>query len=191
MEAGLSAGQTQPVTLTAEELCRRYSASVCRFAAIVASNTGEAEDLAQDALLRAIWAIDSYDPRRGTPEAWLWRIVVNASRDAARRRQRMGWLIDRIGLITPRETDSVETLALEKLRDADLVAHLRRLPERDRALLALRYGLGLDTGEAGEGVGLRAGSAGKADPRAPPRLRGRIGCCFREPCSSVACPAPN
>ena len=181
MEAVLSAGQTQPVTLTAEELCRRYSASVCRFAALVASNTGEAEDLAQDALLRAIRAIDSYDPRRGTPEAWLWRIVVNASRDAARRRQRMGWLIDRIGLITLRETDSVETLALERLRDADLVAHLRRLPERDRALLALRYGLGLDTEEAGQAVGLSADSAGKAIRRALARLRARLEVGFREP----------
>ena len=179
MEAVLSAGQTQPVTLTAEELCRRYSASVCRFAALVASNTGEAEDLAQDALLRAIRAIDSYDPRRGTPEAWLWRIVVNASRDAARRRQRMGWLIDRIGLITQRETDSVETLALERLRDADLVAHLRRLPERDRALLALRYGL--DTEEAGQAVGLSAESAGKAIRRALARLRARLEVGFREP----------
>ena len=181
MEAVLSAGQTQPVTLTAEELCRRYSASVCRFAAIVASNTGEAEDLAQDALLRAIRAIDSYDRRRGTPEAWLWRIVVNASRDAARRRQRMGWLIDRIGLITLPETDSVETLALERLRDADLVAHLRRLPERDRALLALRYGLGLDTEEAGQAVGLSAESAGKAIRRALARLRARLEVGFREP----------
>src|SRR5207302_9079785 len=111
MGPALSAGQTQPVTLTAEELCRRYSASVCRFAAIVASNTGEAEDLAQDALLRAIRAIDSYDPRRGTPEACLWRIVVNASRDAPRRRQRQARLIDRIGLTTPLEADSGATLA--------------------------------------------------------------------------------
>src|SRR5438067_13690556 len=101
MEAVLSAGQTQPVTLTAEELCRRYSASVCRFAAIVAPNTGEAEDLAQDALLRAIRAIDSYDPRRGTPAAWLWRIVVNASRHAARRPQRAGRPSDRMGPTTP------------------------------------------------------------------------------------------
>src|SRR5689334_6588251 len=115
MEAVLSAGQSRPVTLTAEELCRVYAARVCRFAALVARNADEADDLAQEALLRAVRAVASYDSTRGSAEAWLWKIVVNAARDSARRRERMQWLIERIAISTPRESESVEALALERL----------------------------------------------------------------------------
>jgi RNA polymerase sigma-70 factor, ECF subfamily len=180
MEAVLSAGHSLPVTLNAEELCRLYAPSVCRFAALVAPSANDADDLAQDALLRAVRAVASYDPARGSAEAWLWKIVVNAARDAARRRERMRWLIERIALSTPRESESVESLALERLRDSDLVAHLRRLPHRDRTLLALRYGLGLNTDEVGAAVGLNADSAGKAIRRALARLRARLEVTFGE-----------
>jgi len=119
MEAVLNAGESRPAILSAEELCRRHAASVCRFAALVAPNANEADDLAQDALLRAVRAVSSYDSTRGSAEAWLWKIVVNAARDSARRRERMRWLIERIAISTPRESESVEAIALERLRDAD------------------------------------------------------------------------
>ena len=40
--------------LTAEELCRQYAERVYRFAAMISRGETEAEDLAQDALERAI-----------------------------------------------------------------------------------------------------------------------------------------
>ncbi len=181
MEAVLSASRSQPAVLSAEELCRRYAASVCRFAALVSPRADDADDLAQEALLRAVRAVASYDPNRGSAEAWLWKIVVNTARDSARRRQRLGWLIERIALSTPRESESVEAIALDRLRDADLVAQLRRLPHRDRTLLALRYGLGLETDEVGAAVGLSADSTGKAIRRALARLRARLEVTLREP----------
>src|SRR6266581_3449076 len=119
MEAVLNAGESRPAILSAEELCRRHAASVCRFAALVAPNANEADDLAQDALLRAVRAVSSYDSTRGSAEAWLWKIVVNAARDSARRRERMRWLIERIAISTPRESESVKAIALERRRDAD------------------------------------------------------------------------
>src|ERR1700724_536834 len=67
MEAALSASEPAPGVLTAEELCRRYAPSVCRFAAMMARSSPDADDLAQDALLRAVRAVRSYDASRGTP----------------------------------------------------------------------------------------------------------------------------
>src|ERR1700687_1589380 len=96
MEGVLSPSEPAAAGLTAEELCRRYAPSVCRFAAMIARSSPDADDLAQDALLRAVRAIRRYDPARGTPEAWLWRIVVNAARDSARRRDRARNLIERL-----------------------------------------------------------------------------------------------
>jgi RNA polymerase sigma-70 factor, ECF subfamily len=174
MEAVLSSSGLVSGVLTAEELCRRYAPSVCRFAAMIARSSPDADDLAQDALLRAVRGLGSYDPARGTPEAWLWRIVVNAARDSARRRERARWLIQRLAFAAPRESESVEETVLENLRDADLHAHLRRLPYRDRMLLALRFGVGLDIVEVGAAMGLSADSAGKAIRRALARLRARL-----------------
>jgi RNA polymerase sigma factor (sigma-70 family) len=174
MEAALTSTDPAAGALTAEELCRRYSHSVCRFAAMVSGSSVDADDLAQDALLRAVRAIRRYDPAKGTPEAWLWRIVVNAARDSARRRERSRWLFERLAFSTIRESESVEAAVLARMRDAELHAQIRRLPHRDRVLLALRYGAGLDTGEVGAAVGLSPDSAGKAIRRAQARLRARL-----------------
>jgi RNA polymerase sigma factor (sigma-70 family) len=174
MEAALSGIESGPGELTAEELCRTYSPKVCRFAAMIARTSQEADDLAQDALLRAVRAIRSYDASKGTPDAWLWRIVVNTGRDAARRRELATGLLERLMFAAPRESESVEDAVLVRLRDADLRAHLTSLPHRDRTLLALRYGAGLDIAEVGAAVGLNADSTGKAIRRALARLRARL-----------------
>jgi RNA polymerase sigma factor, sigma-70 family len=174
MEAALSRNESRPEALGAEVLCRIYAPKVCRFAAMITRSSEEADDLAQDAMLRAVRAISSYDPSKGTPDAWLWRIVVNASRDAARRRELARGLLERLMFTTPRESQSVEDAVLVRLRDADLHAHLRSLPHRDRTLLALRYGAGLDIAEVGAAVGLNADSTGKAIRRALARLRARL-----------------
>jgi RNA polymerase sigma factor (sigma-70 family) len=160
--------------LTAEELCRAHAASVCRFAALVSPSVADAEDVAQDALLRAVRSLRSYDASRGSVEAWLWRIVVNAAKDAAGRRQRLRDIAVRVGMFTPREASSIEDDVVRKLADADLHAQLRRLPLRDRTLIALRFGADLDMHEVGAAVGLRPESAARAVRRALDRLRARL-----------------
>jgi DNA-directed RNA polymerase specialized sigma24 family protein len=95
-------------------------------------------------------------PARGLLEAWLWRIVANAAKDSARRRQRARDLIASLSLAARREVESVEDAVLERMRDADLHDRLRLLKHRDRTLLALRYGVGLDTDEVGAAVGLNS-----------------------------------
>lgn len=175
MEATLSQTVTaQAIPVTAEDLCGRYASSVCRFAAMVSPNSTEAEDLAQEALLRAVRSLGSYDSKRGSVEAWLWRIVVNAARDAAGRRARLRELSLRLRLAVPAESATVEEAALSRIRDSELHAELRRLPWRDRALLALRYGADLDMEQVGAAVGLNADSAGRATRRALARLRARL-----------------
>jgi RNA polymerase sigma-70 factor (ECF subfamily) len=171
MEATLSPSQPKLAAVTPEELCRLYAPSVCRFAALIAASPADADDLAQDALLRAVRSLRTYDPSRGSLEAWLWRIVANASKDSARRRQRARDLVASLWFAAPREVESVEDVVLERLRDSDLRDRIRLLTQRDRTLIALRYGAGLDTDEVGAAVGLNADSAGKAIRRALRRLR--------------------
>jgi RNA polymerase sigma-70 factor (ECF subfamily) len=163
--------RTAPIS--ADDLCRLYAHDVCRFAAMMAGPQ-DAEDLAQDALLRAVRGLGTFDPSRGSMGAWLWRIVANAARDAAGRRQRLRDLVIRVGVLAPRQSETVEETALSRMRDAELHAQIRLLPLRDRTLIALRYGAGLDAREVGDAVGLSAESASRALHRARARLRARL-----------------
>jgi RNA polymerase sigma factor (sigma-70 family) len=174
MVATLSAQPTRAEPITAEELCRMYATSVCRVAALMSRNSQDADDLAQDALLRAVRGLRGYDPSRGSLEAWLWRIVANAARDHASRRQRLTDLVVRMGALAPPEAESVEDAVINRLRDADLHAQVRALPLRDRTLIALRYGADLDMHQVGAAVGLSADSASRATRRALARLRARL-----------------
>jgi RNA polymerase sigma-70 factor, ECF subfamily len=176
MVATLTAAEptTTPQRLTAEELCRMYAADVCRFAAMMSPNRADAEDLAQDSLLRAVRGLHRFDAARGSVGSWLWKIVANASRDAAGRRQRLRDLTVRVGLLTPNESETVEDTALSRIPDAALHAALIALPLRDRTLISLRYGAGLDAHEVGIAVGLSAESSSRAIRRALARLRAQL-----------------
>ncbi|TME41801.1 MAG: sigma-70 family RNA polymerase sigma factor [Chloroflexi bacterium] len=159
--------------VTADEMCRMYAAPVARFAAMICPTTGEAEDLAQEALLRSVRSLHSYNPSRGSMEAWLWRIVANTAKDLAGRRQRMRDLVLVLGR-QPRESVSVEDVVLKRVRDAELHVELRKLPWRDQTLLALRFGADLDMHRVGSAVGLSSDSASRAVRRALNRLRARL-----------------
>jgi RNA polymerase sigma factor (sigma-70 family) len=161
MEAALTRTDADAGPLTAEELCRRYSPSVCRFAAMIAGSSADADDLAQEALLRAVRAVGSYNPAKGPPEGWLWRIVVNAARDSARSSERARWLLERLMFAVPRELESVEAAVLARLRDEDLHAQIRLLPHRDRTLLG------------GKGTAVFASMPGRAGTVRVDRVVGR------------------
>ncbi len=174
MEGTLTRAESKAEALTPQGLCQAYAPSVCRFAALMAGSPQDAEDLAQEALLRALRSLGRYDQSRGPVESWLWRIVVNTAKDAASRRQRLQDLVTRFGMETPSETQTVEDAVIARLRDEELHAQLRQLPLRDRTLIALRYGLDLNLEHVGAAVGLSAESAGTATRRALARLKARL-----------------
>lgn len=154
--------------ISPEDFCQRYAAQVTRFAAFVAQPS-EAEDIAQDALVKALRKLNSFDAKRGSMEAWLWRIVVNTARDAQRRAWTRATLPERLGGTA--SLGSAEEIAIDRLSAAELLSNVRRLSARDRELIALRFGADLDTAHVGEAVGLSAESARRAIGRALDRLR--------------------
>ena len=155
---------------SAQELCELYTDRVFRFAAMVGRNSQEAEDLAQDALERAIRGLHTYDPRRGELERWLFRIVVNAARDAGRvaRRRQLVW--ERLVALRPSEGAESMDIA-DSLADETILAAVRSLKPRDRALVALRFGADLDYATVGAHMGLSAAAAQVATGRALAQLR--------------------
>ena len=72
---------------TWEEIVEQYSDRVYRLAYRLTGNRHDAEDLTQDAFVRAFRSLDTYTP--GTLGGWLHRITTNLFLDQARRRQRI------------------------------------------------------------------------------------------------------
>jgi RNA polymerase sigma-70 factor (ECF subfamily) len=140
---------------------------------MVARRNAEAEDIAEEALLKAIRTLDSYDPRRGSIEGWLWTIVVSAAQDAGRAAGRRLALWERLTRL-PEPSESIESIALDRLSDAQLLDAIRGLPSRDRTLIALRFGAGLDHAATGAAVGISAAAATMALRRALHSLRRRL-----------------
>ena len=163
---------TLPVT--ADRFCELYAPAVCRFAAMAARSNDEADDVAQEALLKAVRGLDRFDAQRGSMEAWLWRIVANVAYDQQRAERRRLALWTRLSRLRDDPVGSVEAAAVERLDNARLLEALRGLGPRDRTLLALRFGADLDFGAVGAAAGMSEATAGTAVRRALEKLRAHL-----------------
>lgn len=158
--------------LTAEMLCRISARRVLKFAQMISTNSGDAEDLAQDALERAIRGLKTFDAARGDLDAWLWRIVVNAGRDAGRIARRERVVFGRLTGLWPVEQKVVDVA--DGLSGDELLAAVRALPPRHRAVIALRFGADLDYRHVGLALGISEAAASMTTRRALSNLRTRI-----------------
>jgi len=139
-----------------------------RLAYRYARNPSEAEDIAQDALLRA-WRRRSTLRDSGSRNQWLGTIVRN---EAFRQRAR----------IRPDPVATIETFegaederVVATVERADLHAALKRLDENDRELLALRYGEDLTQAAIARRLGIPEGTVKVRLHRVRAKLRRAIG----------------
>lgn len=159
--------------MTAEELCERYADRVYRFAAMVSRSSADARDLAQEALERAIRGLPKMDPQRGDIEGWLYRIVVNAARDAGRVARRHQALLERARTLMVRPPGPTSGPP-PGVADGELLNAIRQLAPRERAVIALRFGADLDHAAVGRALGISSAAAGMATRRAIAALRTRL-----------------
>jgi RNA polymerase sigma-70 factor (ECF subfamily) len=127
-----------------DELEALYRDRVNEFRRVAAAIAGDRElgcDAVQDAFASAVRKRRTYRGR-GTLEAWVWRIVVNAARDARRRRSL---------LAEPRAAASnghAPTVPLDLLTD------------RQREIVFLHYYADLDYAAIAEALGISVGTVG-------------------------------
>jgi RNA polymerase sigma-70 factor (ECF subfamily) len=135
-----------------------------RAAYLVVHDAAAAEDVAQDAFLAAIDALDRFDRRR--PFApWLHRIVVNRALDWARRES----LRRAVGEAEPEAGAPAGPEIGDELMDA-----LRELPPEQRAVVALRYLLEYTPGEIAKMLEVPRGTVNSRLRRALDRLRATV-----------------
>lgn len=137
---------------------RLYSLHVARVYRAVrglCASEAEAEDVTQDAFIRALGSLVKYEPRDGVPFiAWVLSIAMNLARKSKVRSDR------HVEEVAPVESSS-------SLQDADvllkkkLLVALAELPERDRKIVSLRYGAELSAEEVAELTGVSAANVRK------------------------------
>jgi RNA polymerase sigma-70 factor (ECF subfamily) len=156
-------------------LVERHGRGLGIVAARYLGDEAEAEEVVQEAFLRAWRSAARYDPARGAPATWLYRIAVNLCIDRRRRRGLRRF----VGLEEAPEPADPAPDALDR---ADGRARLERvrgliaaLPARQRMALLLAAVAGLDTGEIARSMGTSRGSAEQLLVRARRRLRAELG----------------
>jgi RNA polymerase sigma-70 factor (ECF subfamily) len=146
-----------------EALFRVHWPLAYRAAYLVVHDSAAAEDIAQEAFLAAVRALDRFDRRRPFGP-WLHRIVVNRAIDWARARKLRGEL----GL------GEVEADPLDPGLDSDLVAAIATLSPEHRAVIVLRHLLEYTPGEISRMLGLPRGTVNSRLRRGLDELRGRL-----------------
>ncbi|WP_420854793.1 RNA polymerase sigma factor [Salipiger pentaromativorans] len=117
----------------------------------------EAEDVAQEALLRLWRAAPGWRMGEAKVSTWLYRVVSNLCIDRMRRRH--GGHVDLDAVAEPEDpAPSVERSLQETARGTALQEALDRLPERQKQAVVLRHLEGLSNPEIAEimDIGVRA-----------------------------------
>jgi RNA polymerase sigma factor (sigma-70 family) len=131
----------------------------------------DAEDLTQETFERALRAWDRYDPARGGITTWLLAIARNLLVDHLRS--------DRQGRLRPVDELDDDALAAAPDRhdlglDPDLERALAELSDRERELIALRFGGDLTGPEIAALTGLTLANVQQILSRALRRLRAQL-----------------
>lgn len=124
-----------------------------------------AEDITSDVFERALRYRDSYDARKGSPASWLIGIARRCVDDAHR------------GLETVSEPPDVADdgeLEERTIRRLSLGSAIAQLGERERDLLALRYGADMTARQIAEVLDATPAAVEMALSRALTRLRGIV-----------------
>jgi RNA polymerase sigma-70 factor (ECF subfamily) len=151
------------------QFARVYEEHVWRVYGFLAYRLGDpqaAEDLTQTTFERALRAWSRYDPERASVSTWLLSIAANLLIDHRRR--------DRPVTTPPAGSAEPRTVAGPEERfggSPALVEALAGLGEREREVLALRYGGDLTGAETAAVLGLSLANVQQINSRALRRLR--------------------
>ena len=157
-----------------ESLFRRYWPGAYRAACFVVHDPAAAEDIAQEAFLAAIRALDRFDRRRPFGP-WLHRIVVNRAIDWARSRSLRSEVAagDESELVWA-SADRVDPPTSTGVLSDEAGRALASLSPEHRAVVVLRYLLDYTPGEIASMLELPRGTVNSRLRRALDRLAGEL-----------------
>lgn len=176
MEADLNELLASDVDAGFEPMVRAYGQRLFAFVYAMSGNAADAEEVTQDAFVRAHRALRRYEPQRVRElrlSAWLHRIALNVLRNRLRgNRPRVVPLDRELPLADGAPGPEREVLARAELHE--LARELGRLPEPHRAAVVLHSVQGMSYAEAGSLLGQPEGTVKSNVHRGLATLRRRL-----------------
>jgi RNA polymerase sigma-70 factor (ECF subfamily) len=127
-------------------LARRHLPAMLGLARRILGNAADAEDVAQEAMLRVWTHAPRWQPLAAL-RTWLTRVVVNLCLD---RKRRAPWVaLEAAGELVDPAPGAAERSETEE-RDRRLAAAIAGLPARQRSAIVLTYGDGMSNAQVAE-----------------------------------------
>jgi RNA polymerase sigma-70 factor, ECF subfamily len=173
--AGARAGDKEAFRLLVE----RHSHALFRLAYRMTGNEHDAEDVVQEALVKAYRSLDRFEDRSSVG-SWLYRITANCAYDSLRSKQRRGRLMgdgdpEDAVLETPSADPGPDRLAASSEIRQRVDVALARMSVRERSAFVLRHFEGRPLNEIGESLGMDLNATKQSILRAVQKVRLVIG----------------
>ena len=161
----------------AEAIYNQYVETAFRLAYTLLGDTGDAEEVAQDALTYALTHIERYDPERARFSTWLHTITVSRCRNKRRRRylpslSLVAWL--KGGGDAPDPAPDPEHRAVQETTYDEVWGAIETLSPRLREAILLRYWADYTYQEIGDMLGCSLRTAQSRVRLAHKQLRTRL-----------------
>lgn len=153
-----------------ETLVCEHQQPLFRLAYLLLGDADEAEDVTQEAFVRAFHALDRFDLARPV-RPWLLRIVTNLARNRRRALGRYLAALLRAGRTEPEPVVTIGERSGQQWEAQMLWQAVRRLRYDDQQIIYLRYFLDLSEAEAAAVLAVAPGTIKSRLHRATGRLR--------------------
>ena len=155
-----------------DDLVRQYQEVAFRAAYLLTRDAADAQDVTQDAFIRAYDALARFDARRPF-RPWLLRIVSNTALNRIKAAKRRNAMVDRVQMSesTAQDASGIEANVLRRERSRRLWQAIGQLKPDDQRLLTLRYFLELPEAELAQVFGVAHGTIKSRLHRALRKLR--------------------
>ncbi len=145
--------------------------AIFRLAYLLLGDASEAEDVAQEAFIRAFRYLKTFDSSRPL-RPWLLGITANLARNRRRSIGRYVYHLARMARLTPPDVIDPEQETTRRAEAALLWKAVRRLKTDDQEIIYLRYFMDYSVDEVAETLNIAAGTVKSRLSRALERLRG-------------------
>ncbi len=155
---------------------REHRPTVYRYVRFRLATREAAEDVTSEVFMKALRALDRYDPTRASPRTWLLRIARNAVTDhlrSLRRKSSLHVSLDRVPDLVADVPTQEERVLREERIEMILNANSTLRPA-DQEILSLRYGAGLNNQEIAEALRISGNAVAVRVHRALARLKDSV-----------------
>lgn len=153
-----------------EALVRAHQEAAFRLAYLLLGDADDAEDVAQEAFIRAYRALDRFDVSRPL-RPWLLRITANLARNRRRSMGRYFAALQRLLRAEPQAAFTVAQVSEAQQEARTLWQAVRRLNQAEQEVIYLRYFLELSEAETAAALEIAPGTVKSRLHRALQKLR--------------------